>query len=141
MLSLVINLWRFRPQRLAGLSKPHGNASLSTAQILSWSAQHQYLPTSTTMSSSIVDTKSALERCLELLKPGTSDESKFIGLTLMSDVLQSTQDLDTMTRFFESMDFEFLDRMMQIGKEGVTESVFLGIGRREERGKGHNDAR
>ncbi|KAF8939149.1 hypothetical protein BGZ58_010499 [Dissophora ornata] len=66
------------------------------------------------MSSSIADTKSALERCLELLKPGTSDESKFIGLTLMSDVLQSTQDLDTMTRFFESMDFGFLDRMMQI---------------------------
>ena len=57
-----------------------------------------------------------LERCLELLRPGTSDESKFIGLTLMSDLLQISQDQETMTRFFDNMDFPFLDRMMQIGE-------------------------
>ncbi|KAG0205569.1 hypothetical protein BGX28_002821 [Mortierella sp. GBA30] len=56
--------------------------------------------------------KSNLERCLELLRPGTSDESKFIGLTLMSELLQETQDTAIITQFFESMDFEFLDRMM-----------------------------
>ncbi|KAG9325433.1 hypothetical protein KVV02_004746 [Mortierella alpina] len=57
-------------------------------------------------------TESALERCLELLRPGTSDESKFIGLTLMSELLQDTQGSAIMTRFFDSMDFGFLDRMM-----------------------------
>ncbi|KAF9284253.1 hypothetical protein BGZ68_004820 [Mortierella alpina] len=57
-------------------------------------------------------TESALERCLELLRPGTSDESKFIGLTLMSELLQETQDSAVMARFFDSMDFGFLDRMM-----------------------------
>ncbi|KAF9966800.1 hypothetical protein BGZ70_001214 [Mortierella alpina] len=57
-------------------------------------------------------TESALERCLELLRPGTSDESKFIGLTLMSELLQESQGSSVMTRFFDSMDFEFLDRMM-----------------------------
>ncbi|KAF9953344.1 hypothetical protein BGZ72_005482 [Mortierella alpina] len=57
-------------------------------------------------------TESALERCLELLRPGTSDESKFIGLTLMSELLQETQDSAIMTKFFDSMDFGFLDRMM-----------------------------
>ncbi|KAF9932839.1 hypothetical protein FBU30_007170 [Linnemannia zychae] len=60
-----------------------------------------------------------LDRCLQLLRPGTSDESKFIGLTLMSDLLQISQSQETMTRFFDSMDFPFLDRMMQIGEENV----------------------
>ncbi|KAG0314406.1 hypothetical protein BGZ99_008154 [Dissophora globulifera] len=60
-----------------------------------------------------------LERCLELLKPGTSDESKLIGLTLMSDLVQEAQDLDTLTRFMDSMDFEFLDRMMHIDESSV----------------------
>jgi hypothetical protein len=69
------------------------------------------------MSSPTTKDESGLERCLALLRPGTSDESKFIGLTLMSDLLQSTQDLDTMTQFFDSMDFAFLDRMMQTGME------------------------
>ncbi|KAG0282629.1 hypothetical protein BGZ96_000293 [Linnemannia gamsii] len=62
---------------------------------------------------------SDLERCLELLRPGTSDESKFIGLTLMSELLQISQDQDTMTRFFDNMDFPFLDRMMQIEESSV----------------------
>ncbi|KAK5798846.1 Neurochondrin-domain-containing protein [Linnemannia elongata] len=62
---------------------------------------------------------SDLERCLELLRPGTSDESKFIGLTLMSDLLQISQDQETMTRFFDNMDFPFLDRMMQIEESSV----------------------
>ncbi|KAG0307089.1 hypothetical protein BGZ97_000513, partial [Linnemannia gamsii] len=62
---------------------------------------------------------SDLERCLELLRPGTSDESKFIGLTLMSDLLQISQDQETMTRFFDNMDFPFLDRMMQIDENSV----------------------
>ncbi|KAG0306028.1 hypothetical protein BGZ98_003091 [Dissophora globulifera] len=60
-----------------------------------------------------------LERCLDLLKPGTSDESKLIGLTLMSDLVQEAQDLDTLTRFMDSMDFEFLDRMMHIDEGSV----------------------
>ncbi|KAG0260432.1 hypothetical protein BG011_001903 [Mortierella polycephala] len=62
---------------------------------------------------------SSLDRCLELLRPGTSDESKFIGLSLMSELLQIAQDTATMTRFFESMDFGFLDRMMQIDENTV----------------------
>ncbi|KAK3838255.1 MAG: Neurochondrin-domain-containing protein [Linnemannia gamsii] len=62
---------------------------------------------------------SDLTRCLELLRPGTSDESKFIGLTLMSDLLQISQDQETMTRFFDNMDFPFLDRMMQIEESSV----------------------
>ncbi|KAG9064152.1 hypothetical protein KI688_003338 [Linnemannia hyalina] len=65
---------------------------------------------------------SDLERCLELLRPGTSDESKFIGLTLMSDLLQISQDQETMTHFFDNMDFPFLDRMMQIGEYNRQES-------------------
>ncbi|KAF9558164.1 hypothetical protein EC968_007222 [Mortierella alpina] len=64
-------------------------------------------------------TESALERCLELLRPGTSDESKFIGLTLMSELLQNTQDSVLMTRFFDSMDFGFLDRMMRSDESTV----------------------
>ncbi|KAF9115312.1 hypothetical protein BGX27_008314 [Mortierella sp. AM989] len=67
--------------------------------------------------------KTSLERCLELLRPSSSDEAKFIGLTLMSDMLQTTQDLETMTQFFESMDFEFLDRMMQIDESSVPEDA------------------
>ena len=63
--------------------------------------------------------KSDLERCLELLKAGTSDESKFVGLTLMTTFLQSKQqDKDRepiITQFFNSMDFDFLDRMLLIG--------------------------
>lgn len=63
--------------------------------------------------------KSDLERCLELLKAGTSDESKFVGLTLMTTFLQTKQqDKDRepiITQFFNSMDFDFLDRMLQIG--------------------------
>ncbi|KAG0342185.1 hypothetical protein BG004_005722 [Podila humilis] len=64
--------------------------------------------------------KSDLGRCLELLKPGTPDESKFVGLTLMTTFLEAKgqQDKDRdaiITQFFESMDFDFLDRMLQIG--------------------------
>lgn len=65
--------------------------------------------------------KSDLERCLELLKPGTPDESKFVGLTLMTTFLQTKQqDKDReaiITQFFDSMDFNFLDRMLQIGMD------------------------
>ncbi|KAF9434355.1 hypothetical protein BGZ76_008148 [Entomortierella beljakovae] len=64
-----------------------------------------------------------LERCLELLKPSSTDEAKFIGLTLMSDILQTSQDLETMTRFFDSMDFGFLDRMMQIDEDSVPDDA------------------
>ncbi|KAK3807817.1 MAG: Neurochondrin-domain-containing protein [Benniella sp.] len=71
------------------------------------------------MSSPTTKDESGLERCLALLRPGTSDESKFIGLTLMSDLLQSTQDLDTMTQFFDSMDFAFLDRMAQTDEDSI----------------------
>ncbi|KAF9417664.1 hypothetical protein BGZ94_009909, partial [Podila epigama] len=70
--------------------------------------------------------KSDLERCLDLLKPGTPDEAKFVGLTLMSTLLQDmdtkqVQDQDQgqdrsaiITKFFDSMDFAFLDRMLLI---------------------------
>lgn len=65
--------------------------------------------------------KSDLERCLELLKPGTPDESKFVGLTLMTTFLQTKQqDKEReaiITQFFDSMDFDFLDRMLQIGMD------------------------
>lgn len=37
----------------------------------------------------------------------------------MSDLLQISQDQETMTRFFDSMDFPFLDRMMQIEESSV----------------------
>ncbi|KAF9320688.1 hypothetical protein BG003_005139 [Podila horticola] len=67
--------------------------------------------------------KSDLERCLELLKPGTPDESKFVGLTLMTTFLQTKQqDKDReaiITQFFDSMDFNFLDRMLQIDDSTV----------------------
>ncbi|KAF9586554.1 hypothetical protein BGW38_002311 [Lunasporangiospora selenospora] len=62
---------------------------------------------------------SDLDHCLGLIRPEMSDESKFIGLTLMSDLLQSSQDLETMTRFFENMDFAFMDRMMLIEDDAV----------------------
>ncbi|KAI9241746.1 MAG: Neurochondrin-domain-containing protein [Podila humilis] len=66
---------------------------------------------------------SDLERCLELLKPGTPDESKFVGLTLMTTFLQTKQqDKDReaiITQFFDSMDFDFLDRMLQIDDSTV----------------------
>lgn len=71
------------------------------------------------MSSPTSQDTTGLERCLALLRPGTSDESKFIGLTLMSELLQSTQDLETMTQFFDSMDFAFLDRMMQTDEDSI----------------------
>ncbi|KAG0004514.1 hypothetical protein BGZ65_000210 [Modicella reniformis] len=79
------------------------------------------------MSSPAAQDKPALERCLALLRPGTSDESKFIGLTLMSELLQSTQDLDTMTRFFDNMDFTFLDRMMQIEDDSVPKDAGVDV--------------
>ncbi|KAF9085586.1 hypothetical protein BGX23_009533 [Mortierella sp. AD031] len=69
--------------------------------------------------SSSSNNSSDLTRCLELLRPGTSDESKFIGLTLMADLLQISQDQETTTRFFDNMDFPFLDRMMQIEESSV----------------------
>jgi len=89
----------------------------SSSPLLSFSHAQEADQIQRTMSSPTTKDESGLERCLALLRPGTSDESKFIGLTLMSDLLQSTQDLDTMTQFFDSMDFAFLDRMMQTGME------------------------
>ncbi|KAG0050718.1 hypothetical protein BGZ83_004502 [Gryganskiella cystojenkinii] len=71
------------------------------------------------MDASTTGTTSNLDRCLELLRPGTADESKFIGLTLMSELLQTDQDPKTITRFFESIDFKFLDRMLQIEEDSV----------------------
>ncbi|KAF9197141.1 hypothetical protein BGZ49_002587 [Haplosporangium sp. Z 27] len=77
----------------------------------------------TLSSSPAEEAKTSLERSLELLRPGSSDEAKFIGLTIMSELLQTTQDLKTMTQFFDNMDFEFLDRMMQIEENSVPEDA------------------
>ncbi|KAF9916098.1 hypothetical protein BX616_004631 [Lobosporangium transversale] len=67
--------------------------------------------------------KDQLESSLELVLPENSDEVKFIGLLLMAEILQHEQDLNTVTRYMDSLDFAFLKRMMQIQPHEVPKNA------------------
>ncbi|KAG0241745.1 hypothetical protein BGW41_005399 [Actinomortierella wolfii] len=61
-----------------------------------------------------------LEKCFELIRPGTSHEEKFVGLILMSKLLNNPEP-ERVRLFFDNMDHQFLDRMLKITPDQLPE--------------------
>ncbi|KAF0484230.1 Neurochondrin-domain-containing protein [Gigaspora margarita] len=57
--------------------------------------------------------QSEIDRCIELLNPSSSDEAKFVALTLLPRLLK--QDKKNVVLIFDAMDFKFLERLMRTG--------------------------
>ncbi|RIB01424.1 Neurochondrin-domain-containing protein [Gigaspora rosea] len=57
--------------------------------------------------------QSEIDRCIELLNPSSSDEAKFVALTLLPRLLK--QDKKNVELIFDAMDFKFLERLMRTG--------------------------
>ena len=55
--------------------------------------------------------RSEIIQCLDLLRSESSDDAKFVALTLLPRLLQ--QDQETVRLVFEAMDFKFLERLMR----------------------------
>ncbi|KAK9680777.1 hypothetical protein K7432_015843 [Basidiobolus ranarum] len=62
------------------------------------------------------NTSQQLEQCLELIKPHTTDESKFAGLLLIPRILQP-DDIPAIEAVFEAIDFKFLERLLRTTKQ------------------------
>ncbi|KAF9163733.1 hypothetical protein DFQ26_002216 [Actinomortierella ambigua] len=67
-----------------------------------------------------------LEKCLELIRPGTSHEEKFVGLILMSKLLDDSEP-ETVRLFFDNMDHQFLDRMLKITTDQLPEGCGVDV--------------
>ncbi|CAG8758612.1 31102_t:CDS:2, partial [Racocetra persica] len=61
------------------------------------------------------ENKSEIDRCIELLRPSSSDDAKFVALMLLPRLLK--QEKENVILIFDAMDFKFLERLMR------TESV------------------
>ncbi|KAL1924071.1 uncharacterized protein VTP21DRAFT_7106 [Calcarisporiella thermophila] len=72
---------------------------------------------------------SEIERCLALLRPGTSDESKFVALLLLPRLLNQ-ENPESVRRVFNGMNFKFLERLMKTKakpEQEIPESTFRSI--------------
>ncbi|CAG8467771.1 12356_t:CDS:2 [Cetraspora pellucida] len=61
------------------------------------------------------ESQNEIDRCIELLRPSSSDDAKFVALMLLPRLLK--QEKKNVVLIFDAMDFKFLERLMR------TESV------------------
>ncbi|KAI8335399.1 Neurochondrin-domain-containing protein [Chlamydoabsidia padenii] len=75
---------------------------------------------SPTISSSNSDRKAEIDRCLGLIAPSASDESKFVGMLMLPRLLNQ-DDHASIQHVFDHMNFKFIERLLrtnhQVGGE------------------------
>ncbi|KAG0193794.1 hypothetical protein DFQ28_003198 [Apophysomyces sp. BC1034] len=85
---------------------------------------------SSNVSSSEQDLEAQIDRCLELIAPSASDESKFVGMMLLPRLLKQ-DDVASIQRVFDGMNFKFIERLLRSSEQPnaeVPESVLQEIG-------------
>ncbi|KAI8972641.1 hypothetical protein BDB01DRAFT_900332 [Pilobolus umbonatus] len=69
-----------------------------------------------TVGSSERDRTAEIDRCLSLIQPSASDESKFVGMLMLPRLLdrKNTQSVE---RVFKGMNFKFIERLLRTPKK------------------------
>ncbi|KAF7723169.1 hypothetical protein EC973_002304 [Apophysomyces ossiformis] len=71
---------------------------------------------SSNVTSSNKDLEAQIDRCLELISPSASDESKFVGMMLLPRLLKQ-DDVTSVQRVFDGMNFKFIERLLRSSEQ------------------------
>lgn len=64
------------------------------------------------VSSSDRDRNAEIDRCLAMMAPSASDESKFVAMFMLPKLLDQTN-AETIERAFKGMNFGFIERLLR----------------------------
>jgi hypothetical protein len=59
------------------------------------------------------DRSAEIDRCLTLIAPSASDESKFVGMLILPKLLDTPESIE---RVFKGMNFKFIERLLRTSK-------------------------
>jgi hypothetical protein len=68
-----------------------------------------------TVASSTRDRSAEIDRCLSMIVPSASDESKFVGMLMLPKLLDQNNNKDV-EKVFDEMNFKFLERLLRTCK-------------------------
>jgi hypothetical protein len=64
------------------------------------------------VTSSTRDRDAEIDRCLSMIVPSASDESKFVGMLMLPKLLDQNN-TETVERAFKGMNFVFIERLLR----------------------------
>lgn len=71
------------------------------------------------ISSSSSDRRAEIDRCLDLIAPSASDESKFVGMLMLPRLLNQ-DDHASIKHVFDRMNFKFIERLLRTSKRLIS---------------------
>lgn len=66
-------------------------------------------------SSSVRDRSAEIDKCLSMIVPSASDESKFIGMLILPKLLEQ-DNVENIQHVFKGMNFKFIERLLRTSK-------------------------
>lgn len=67
------------------------------------------------VTSSKRDRSAEIDRCLSMIVPSASDESKFVGMLILPKLLEQ-DNIANIERVFKGMNFKFIERLLRTSK-------------------------
>jgi hypothetical protein len=67
------------------------------------------------ITSSTRDRTAEIDRCLSMIVPSASDESKFVGMLILPKLLEQ-DNIENIQRVFNGMNFKFIERLLRTSK-------------------------
>lgn len=67
------------------------------------------------ITSSTRDRTAEIDRCLSMIVPSASDESKFVGMLILPKLLEQDK-IENIERVFKGMNFKFIERLLRTSK-------------------------
>lgn len=67
------------------------------------------------ITSSTRDRTAEIDRCLSMIVPSASDESKFVGMLILPKLLEQDK-VENIERVFKGMNFKFIERLLRTSK-------------------------
>lgn len=67
------------------------------------------------IASSKRDRTAEIDRCLSMIVPSASDESKFVGMLILPKLLEQ-DNIENIERVFKGMNFKFIERLLRTSK-------------------------
>jgi hypothetical protein len=74
------------------------------------------------VTSSTRDRDAEIDRCLSMIVPSASDESKFVGMLMLPKLLDQNN-TETVERAFKGMNFVFIERLLRTSMKKKKQQV------------------
>lgn len=71
-----------------------------------------------TIASSKRDRTAEIDRCLSMIVPSASDESKFVGMLILPKLLEQ-DNIENIEHVFKGMNFKFIERLLRTSKLSI----------------------